>query len=290
MNLDAHICQVAKEFNTYAVNYIDKCDCKSQLWKAMSYGVMNGGKRIRPYLIIELAKYIKIKKSNYMRLALATEFVHAYSLIHDDLPGMDNDDLRRGKPSTHKKHGEANAILAGNSLLTLAFEILSNKKTHPSATVRIRLIELLASLAGHKGLAGGQSLDLIYESTKPSENNILAMHRLKTAHLFEFCMVSTLILSGSTNQKKITEFRKYGNNFGLIFQAIDDLLDYNTDSKLDKKNRKMIGNNILKYKSLIEVKTYCKKLADGAIKRSTFFSNEKNPLQSLIYHMINRKT
>ena len=90
--------------------------------------------------------------------------------------------------------------------------------------------------------------------------------------------------------KKITEFRKYGNNFGLIFQAIDDLLDYNTDSKLDKKNRKMIGNNILKYKSLIEVNTYCKKLADSAIKRSTFFSNEKNPLQSLIYHMINRKT
>ena len=102
----------------------------------MQYGLVNGGKRIRPFLIIEISKILKVKKHDYMKLALATEMVHAYSLIHDDLPGMDNDDLRRGKPTTHKKYGEATAILAGNSLLTLSFEILSNKNMHPSALVR----------------------------------------------------------------------------------------------------------------------------------------------------------
>ena len=177
----------------------------------MNYGVVNGGKRVRPFLIIELSKILKIKKTNYMRLALASEFVHAYSLIHDDLPGMDNDDLRRGKPTTHKKFGEAVAILAGNSLLTLAFELLSDSKTHINSNIRLGLINNLAKMSGQNGLAGGQSLDLLYEKKNVSVKEIIMMHDLKTAKLFEFCMLSPLILSGtkySGKRKGISEIWK----------------------------------------------------------------------------------
>jgi len=189
MNIKLQLKKTATDFNNYAKKYLASHKEGTTLWDAMNYGVVNGGKRIRPFLIIELSKLLNIKKTNYMRLALATEFVHAYSLIHDDLPGMDNDDLRRGKLTTHKKFGEAVAILAGNSLLTLAFEILANPKTHQNNKIRVNLIANLAKMSGSTGLAGGQSLDLLYEKKRVSEKEIIKMHNLKTAKLFEFCML-----------------------------------------------------------------------------------------------------
>ena len=193
MNLETQLKNTTIDFNNYAKKFFLSKRDGTALWNAMNYGVVNGGKRVRPFLIIELSKILKIKKINYMRLALASEFVHAYSLIHDDLPGMDNDDLRRGKPTTHKKFGEAVAILAGNSLLTLAFELLSDSKTHINPNIRLKLINNLAKMSGQNGLAGGQSLDLLYEKKNVSMKEIIMMHDLKTAKLFEFCMLSPVI-------------------------------------------------------------------------------------------------
>ena len=292
MNIELQLKKTATDFNNYAKKYLSSHKEGTTLWDAMNYGVVNGGKRIRPFLIIELSKLLNIKKTNYMRLALATEFVHAYSLIHDDLPGMDNDDLRRGKLTTHKKFGEAVAILAGNSLLTLAFEILANPKTHQNNKIRVNLIANLAKMSGSTGLAGGQSLDLLYEKKRVSEKEIIKMHNLKTAKLFEFCMLSPLILSGKNTPLKQKEYQKYGKNFGLIFQATDDLLDYegkkNITGKHTQKDLKKNKGSILKYKDSKEIRLYCKKLAKSATITSTAFSKSENIFNLLIHNIIGR--
>ena len=291
--LDKKIKSTANEFNLYAKKYLCFKKERTDLWRAMQYGLVNGGKRIRPFLIIEISKTLKIKKHDYMKLALATEMIHAYSLIHDDLPGMDNDDLRRGKPTTHKKYGEATAILAGNSLLTLSFEILSNKKMHPSALVRSKIIQELAIISGYKGLAGGQSYDLLYEKNKRvSEKEIIMMHELKTAKLFEFCMVAPLLFTNSKSVKKMNDLRTYGRNFGLIFQATDDLLDFTGEKKLlgksVQKDMKKNKGNIMKFKSADTVKEYCNDLAVSATSHSTMFKDKRNIFNSLIFHIIDR--
>ena len=294
MKLSQKLKSVTTEFDLYVKKYLDSYKYKSQLWRAMKYGVLNGGKRIRPFLVITLSKHLKIKKSQYMRLALAVEFVHAYSLIHDDLPCMDNDNMRRGKPTTHKKFDEATAILAGNSLLTLAFELLSDTKIHPNSSVRSNIIHNLSKISGHTGLAGGQSLDLLYEKKSVTEKEIIKMHELKTSKLFEFCMMAPLILSNNKSIKKIKELRTYGKNFGLIFQATDDLLD-NTGKKriLGKsaqKDLKKNKGNIMKYKSISEVKSYCYDLANSSPDLQTFFPSKNNIFNELIFHIIERVT
>jgi len=291
--LDKKIKSTADEFNLYAKKYLCSKKKRTDLWSAMQYGLMNGGKRIRPFLIIEISKALKIKKHDYMKLALATEMVHAYSLIHDDLPGMDNDDLRRGKPTTHKKYGEATAILAGNCLLTLSFEILSNKNMHPSALVRSNIIQELAIISGYKGLAGGQSYDLLYEkNNRVSEKEIIMMHELKTAKLFEFCMVAPLLFTNSKSVKKMNDLRTYGKNFGLIFQATDDLLDFTGEKKLlgkkAQKDMKKNKGNIMKFKSADTVKEYCNDLAVSATLHPSMFKDKRNIFNSLIFHIINR--
>ena len=292
MKLKLEINKNVKEFNVFAKKYLNSNKDGSSLWAAMNYGVVNGGKRIRPLLIIYISKFLKINKPSYMRLALATEFVHAYSLIHDDLPGMDNDDLRRGKPTTHKKYGEAIAILAGNSLLTLAFQLLADPKTNSNSNIRLQLIDSLSKIAGYTGLAGGQSLDLLYEKKNVSEKQILKMHELKTARLFEFCLIAPLILSGKSNPAKLRYYKKYGKNFGLIFQATDDLIDNigdkNITGKKTQKDLKKNKGNIMKYKSIHDIKNYCLKLANNATHSSSPFSDVTNPLNTLIFHIINR--
>ena len=292
MNLNKKIQTSAKAFDLFAKKYLSSRKESSVLWKAMNYGVTNGGKRIRPFLIIELSKLLKIKKSQYMKLALAAEFVHSYSLIHDDLPGMDNDDLRRGKLTTHKKYGEATAILAGNSLLTLAFEILSDQSLHPNASVRSKIVNNLARISGYKGLAGGQSLDLLFEKKNASVDQIIMMHEQKTARLFEFCMMAPFILCNSRTSKKMEYLRTYGKNFGLIFQATDDLLDSIGKKKILGKNvqkdLKKNKGNIMKYKSKDDVKSYCEKLAAAATFKPPMFKEKNSIFRSLIFHIIHR--
>ena len=291
MRVEQIITKKIMEFDKYANSYLMKFKHKSFLSKAMIYGVLNGGKRLRPFLVISLSNYLKIKKSNYMRVALAVELIHCYSLIHDDLPAMDNDDLRRGVLTTHKKFDEATAILSGNSILTLAFEILADKKTHPDPHVRSKLIRTLAQISGREGLAGGQSLDLLYERKKVSQAEILQMHYLKTARLFEFCACAPFIMKCS-GKKEIDNAILYGKNFGLIFQATDDLLDSIGSKRILGKNIKkdLMQNkgSILLFKNTSEVKKYCKILAEQATKKSVIFGKDNSIFKELIFSIIDR--
>ena len=155
----------AKKVDKFLTQYLKKQE-KSLLVSPMKYGVISGGKKIRSTIIFDAGKIFNLNQKKLINICAAVECIHAYSLIHDDLPCMDNDDLRRGKPSTHKKFGEATAVLAGNSLLTLAFEILSDKKLKLSNDIKVKLINIISEFSGHSGIAGGQFLDLNFEKKK----------------------------------------------------------------------------------------------------------------------------
>ncbi len=197
---------------------------KSSLSNAMFYGSMNGGKRIRPFLVMESAKIAKISLNDALIIASCIECIHSYSLIHDDLPSMDNDDYRRGKLSTHRKFNEATAILAGDALHDLAFELLSGDISKKDNSTKLKLINYLSLCIGHKGLALGQALDLEFENKKLSKNKILDMYSRKTGKLFEFSFSAPFILKDK-NKKDIQFAKEFGMLFGLIFQVIDDLID-----------------------------------------------------------------
>ena len=157
--------KIADDTNNYLVNYLKK-QAKSELIKPMKYGLLPGGKKLRSKILIDVGKIFNLKYKNLIKIGAAVECIHAYSLIHDDLPCMDDDDLRRGKLSTHKKFGEATAVLAGNSLLTLAFEILSDKNLIIKDKIKIKLVNFISECSGHSGIAGGQYLDLSFEKKK----------------------------------------------------------------------------------------------------------------------------
>ena len=211
-NINTLVNQEKREFNAYYKKLLKSNLLNDELSKVMIYGSMNGGKRIRPFIVSVFAKIAKIKKNNYLRLSAAIESIHSYSLIHDDLPSMDNDDYRRGKLSVHKKFNEAKAILAGDALHDLAFEILSDKKTHKKSNIRINLVEKLSKVLGSKGLAGGQSLDLLFENMNVTVNQILKMYLMKTSSLFSFCSASPFILA-----KKSVDEIKFSSNYGKLY-------------------------------------------------------------------------
>ena len=220
--------------------YFLKNQKKSTLVAPMKYGVISGGKKIRTTIIFDSGKLLNIKEKKLIDICAAVECIHSYSLIHDDLPCMDNDAMRRGKPSTHKKFGEATAVLAGNSLLTLAFEIISNKKNLLSLKQKNEIIKLLCNCAGHTGIAGGQDLDLKYEKKNKSLNQIINMQRKKTGKLFKFCVQSASIIGNKSKSENI-RFGKLGEEIGLLFQLSDDFLDL-------KGSQKLVGKSIKKDK------------------------------------------
>ena len=220
--------------------YFLKNQKKSTLVAPMKYGVISGGKKIRTTIIFDSGKLLNIKEKKLIDICAAVECIHSYSLIHDDLPCMDNDAMRRGKPSTHKKFGEATAVLAGNSLLTLAFEIISNKKNLLSLKQKNEIIKLLCNCAGHTGIAGGQDLDLKYEKKNKSLNQIINMQRKKTGKLFKFCVQSASIIGNKSKSENI-RFGKLGEEIGLLFQLSDDFLDL-------KGSQKLVGKPIKKDK------------------------------------------
>ena len=220
--------------------YFLKNQKKSTLVAPMKYGVISGGKKIRTTIIFDSGKLLNIKEKKLIDICAAVECIHSYSLIHDDLPCMDNDAMRRGKLSTHKKFGEATAVLAGNSLLTLAFEIISNKKNLLSLKQKNEIIKLLCNCAGHTGIAGGQDLDLKYEKKNKSLNQIINMQRKKTGKLFKFCVQSASIIGNKSKSENI-RFGKLGEEIGLLFQLSDDFLDL-------KGSKKLVGKPIKKDK------------------------------------------
>lgn len=197
---------------------------EAPLWDAMRYGVLNGGKRLRPFLVMQGAKIFGVDEYRARRVGVAVELLHSYSLIHDDLPAMDDADTRRGKPSVHKAYDEATAILAGDALLTLAFEVLSAPETHEDPRVRIELVAELASAAGGHGMVGGQMLDLLGEQEEFDIGTISRLQRLKTGKLIAFCCEAGAIL-GKANPAHRQALRNYAHDLGMAFQMTDDLLD-----------------------------------------------------------------
>ena len=228
--------KVAKDINSFLKKFLLK-QKKSNLLNPMIYGLLPGGKKIRSKLLVDVGKIFNINYYKLIQIGAAVECIHAYSLIHDDLPCMDNDKLRRGKLSTHAKFGESTAILAGNSLLTIAFEILSHSKFKLDYKTKISLINLLSKCSGHSGIAGGQYSDLQFEGKRQSLRKIVDMQINKTGKLFSFCCIAPVIIS--KKNKYIDLFDSIGLKIGLLFQIADDLIDHSGNSKkAGKKTRK----------------------------------------------------
>jgi farnesyl diphosphate synthase len=215
--------KIAKDTNSFLKKFIKKQN-KSELIIPMKYGLFSGGKKIRSKILIDTGLIFKINYKSLIILGAAVECIHAYSLIHDDLPCMDDDSIRRGKPSTHIKFGESTAVLAGNSLLTMAFEILSHKYLSIPEKTKIDLINKISESSGHLGIAGGQYLDLSFEHKKISKKRIIEMEIKKTGKLFSFCCVAPLIIK-KKSKKEIKKFENIGADIGLLFQVADDLID-----------------------------------------------------------------
>ena len=198
---------------------------RSRIIEAMRYSSLSDGKKVRPFLVIAAAEIFNVPAYKIMNVAAAIEFIHVYSLIHDDLPAMDDDDYRRGQPSCHKKFDEATAILAGDSLLTYAFQILSDPKTVDNAEIRAELVNVIAKAIGFNGMAGGQMFDLESNGKNLSVDEILKLHHLKTGELFMASIEAGAILGGADFKSK-KALINYAYNFGLAFQIKDDILDY----------------------------------------------------------------
>jgi farnesyl diphosphate synthase len=201
----------------------------ARLLAAMRHGVLNGGKRLRPFLVLESAALFGADGGAALRVAAALECVHCYSLIHDDLPAMDDDELRRGQPTVHRAFDEATAILAGDSLLTLAFDIVADEATALPADRRVALVLALARAAGIGGMAGGQALDLEAEQARPDETGVITLQAMKTGALIRFACEAGAIVAGASadDRERLAEF---GSAIGLAFQLADDLLDLTSDT------------------------------------------------------------
>ena len=197
---------------------------ESRVLEAMRYGCLNGGKRLRPFLVCQSAALFGVNPDCALRVAVAVEFVHSYSLIHDDLPAMDDGDLRRGQPTTHRKFDEATAILAGDGLLTYAFEVLADPATHEDPHVRCQLVASLAKAAGPHGMVGGQMLDLIAEHETFDLGTTTRLQRMKTGDMIAFSCEAGGIL-GKASPPQRHALRAYAHDLGLAFQIVDDLLD-----------------------------------------------------------------
>ena len=263
----------------------------SLLSKSMKYSSINGGKRIRSFLVSQSSKMVNLSLENTMIISSAIESIHAYSLIHDDLPSMDNDDFRRGKPSAHKKYGEATAILAGDALHDFAFQLISGSLKKIDADKNLQLINYLTLCTGYDGLAGGQSLDLLFENKKISKNNIIEMYAKKTGKLFEFSFAAPFIIKGET--KKRIEFSKiYGSTFGTIFQIIDDLIDemnsFKILGKTPGKDKKQGKGTLLSVIGKSKAINYCEEIAKKLIAKYNKDFDDNPILKKLIYYNINK--
>ncbi len=260
--------------------------------KAMRYSTLSGGKRLRPFLVVETAKLFGVSGDSSLSAASAIEFIHTYSLMHDDLPELDNDDQRRGKPSCHKKFDEATALLAGDALLTLAFEILSHPNLHPDSAVRSELVFCIARACGAKGMVGGQMTDMISEKKQLTIEQITRMQRQKTGELFAVSCEAGAIL-GKAPVSMRSALRGYAYDIGLAFQITDDLLDADTSAKSDNK-KKRLRKSVSKetYVSSLGIKKaqlQASILVEQAIRHLSVFGKKAEILVELAEYVIKRK-
>ena len=284
--------RIAKDTNLFLKKFIMK-QKRTELVTAMEYSLFPGGKKVRSKILLDIGAVFKIEYKILIVIGAAVECIHAYSLIHDDLPCMDNDKLRRGKPSTHIKFGESTAVLAGNSLLTMAFEILTSSSLKINEKTKVDLVQKLSESSGHLGIAGGQYLDLSFEKKNISKNKIIDMEIKKTGKLFSFCCAVPAIIR-KKNNKDIKLFEKIGSNIGLLFQIADDLIDFKGSSKIagkitgkDEKKGKATLINLLGYQNAIK---YGDKIKFKIIKDlNKYNSNTKNLNETLDYILTRNK-
>ena len=281
--------KIAKDTNIFLKRYL-KSQKKSDLIAPMIYGLLPGGKKIRSKILVDVGKIFKVEYKNLIQIGSAVECIHAYSLIHDDLPCMDNDSLRRGKLSTHKKFGESTAILAGNSLLTIAFEILSQNSLKLNDKIKTKLVKLISECSGHSGVAGGQYLDLIFERNNIPLKKIIEMQIKKTGKLFSFCCIAPVIISKKLNHLK--KFDNIGSDIGLLFQIADDLIDYRGNvKKAGKKTKKDLKKgkanliSLLGYENTIK---YGNKLKFNIFKKLNIFGKKAEDLKDTIDYILVR--
>ena len=283
--------RIAKDTNEFLKKFINK-QKKSELIIPMKYGLFSGGKKIRSKVLIDVGSLFNLDYKSLIIIGSAVECIHAYSLIHDDLPCMDNDLIRRGKPSTHIKFGESTAVLAGNSLLTMAFEILSHNHLNISKKVKVDLINKISESSGHLGIAGGQFLDLNFEHKKVSKKRVVEMEIKKTVKLFSFCCAAPLILK-KKSKKEIEKFENIGAEIGLLFQVADDLIDYKGSLLVagkktgkDKKKGKATLISLLGHKNTIK---YANKLIFTIENKIKKYGYKSKNLSDTLNYILNRK-
>ena len=265
---------------------------EARLMEAMRYSSLGGGKRIRPFMVTASARLFAVAESCALRVAAAVEMVHCYSLVHDDLPAMDDDDLRRGQPTCHVRFDEATAILAGDALLTRAFEVLADIPTHPDPQVRSQLALALARAAGADGMVGGQMLDLLAENESLDMPEITRLQRMKTGALIAFSCEAGAIL-GKASEPARHALRTYAHDLGLAFQIADDLLDVEgTAAEVGKKTGKDAALGKATFVSLLGVeraKAQAQILAEQASRHLEMFDEKADYLRELARFVVTRR-
>jgi geranylgeranyl diphosphate synthase type II len=291
-DLNAYLASKRRQINSALDSMFP--DTSRKIVRAMKYSLMAGGKRLRPILCLAAAETVGGKSEDVIWTACAIEMIHTYSLIHDDLPAMDDDELRRGQPTCHAAFDEATAILAGDALLTMAFEVLSSIKPiqEDQALDLIYVIHTLATAAGHQGMIEGQMRDIAAEGESLSLDDLEKMHTLKTGALIEASVTAGAIL-GKGNHFQIQQLKIYAKNIGLAFQVTDDILNIEGDPKIMGKN---IGSDQIRMKSTYPVvlgmdpsKKFAKKLIDDALKALEYFDNRAHSLRAIAKYVIDRQ-
>ncbi|MDH1007992.1 (2E,6E)-farnesyl diphosphate synthase [Pseudomonas nicosulfuronedens] len=266
----------------------------TRIYAAMRYSVVNGGKRVRPLLAYAACEALGGEVERADGAACAVELIHAYSLVHDDLPAMDDDDLRRGQPTTHIAYDEACAILAGDGLQALAFEVIGNAQLNPQdAQTRLDMLMILTRAAGSAGMVGGQAIDLESVGRKIDQAALETMHRHKTGALIEASVQLGALASGRANADALEALRRYAEAVGLAFQVQDDILDVESDTAtLGKTQGKDQAHDKPTYPALLgldEAKAYAVALRDHALAALEGFSDNAEPLRALARYIVERR-
>ncbi len=293
-DLNAYLAEKIERINAALESILKTSGPSDRLLEAMTYSLMAGGKRFRSVLCIAAAEAVGGDQEDVLPAACALEMVHTYSLIHDDLPAMDDDDLRRGQPTCHKAYDEATAILAGDALLTLAFQTLSSVAASnvQQAAKWLRVIRLISHAAGYCGMIQGQMLDIDAEGNQLTLNELQSMHRLKTGALIEVSLICGAELA-DVNSSQLNLLEGYAQNIGLAFQVTDDILNVEGDPAIMGK---AVGTDELRQKStypsllgLEESKTFAGKLIDDALHALGSFDHKAEPLRAIATYIIDRK-
>ncbi len=294
LDLDSYLTSQKKRINRALESLLKTSDKPDRILEAMTYSLMAGGKRIRPVLCVAAAEAAGGNPEDAVPAACALEMVHTYSLIHDDLPAMDDDALRRGKPTCHMAFDEATAILTGDALLTLAFQTLASIELSNAeqAAKWLRVIRLISFAAGYCGMIQGQMLDITSEGRQLTLAELKSLHRLKTGALIEASISSGAVLGG-LNSNKISMFESYAQNIGLAFQVTDDILNVEGDPEIMGK---AVGTDKLRNKStypsllgLKKSKDFAGKLVENALQALESFDQKAEPLRAIAKYIVERK-